>query len=732
MRKIVTIALLLLLSINFNNVTPVLATEDRAPQVLILVMDYIDTKDLESAITPNLDQLVPISGTGLMNIRAKNRYPSSSYMSIAVGTRVGTINKAELSFNVSEAVSSLPNVFEKNEPYFTAGELYSLFTGTNPPPDSIVNLYIENIKKNSLVYNPAYEAGQIGKIARLNNLKVTALGNADTIDAVNRDIVLLGMDEKGIIPQGNVSEDINEFDVLVAGGIKTNHKALLEKVNTFLANSDLLIIDLGDTTRVETSRLTTADHIVLKQRQAAIERNDEFLGELLEYIDMNTTMLLIVSPNPNKEMVSARNMGLTPVLIYNPTYQKGGLLTSSTTRRTGIITNADILPTIFSYLKADYIASGNVAHIELVENNSISISNQKLELFKNLRGARNPLHLLFISLILATFILGVWINRQSTYKSKLLMVLVNALLAIPFLWMFISLTAYQSLIAVILITLLGSLTLGIILNYILSPLNSLFLITAATSLLLAFDCFTGARLMLISPLGSDAIAGGRYYGVGNDFMGILLASSVIFITIFLHRLNIATYIKALIGGTFLLIISMAIGHPKFGANVGGLITSLVTVGVFIMFITNRKFNLKRLAIVGLVAIIGVIGVAQFDYIFSANPSHAGKAINSLLTGGYQVFFSIIRTKIGILANTVYTSNWTIVMLISIALLAYLWYKQKAKITLAAIKSPQLALSIRVLLISAITVFIVNDTGVIAAALILTYIILSLWIAFNEV
>lgn len=732
MRKILTCCLLLILSITFFNFKPILAAEAKPSQVIILVMDYIGTKDLELAITPNLEKLVTQSGTGLMNVRAKNRYPSSAYMSISVGTRVSTINKAELSFNVDEPITNLPNVFEKSEPYWTAGELYTLFTGSNPPPGSMVNLYVENIKKNSLVYNPSYEAGQIGKIARNNNLKVTVLGNADTIDTCNRDIAILGMDENGVILQGDVSKNLVENDSSAAGGIKANHTILLEKIDTYLPISDLLIIDLGDTTRVETSRLTTADHIVLKQRKTAIERNDEFIGKLLEHINLNSTMLLIISPNPNKEMLSEANMGLTPLLIYNPHYPDGGLVTSSTTRRAGIITNADILPTIFSFLEADYIASGNPAKIISVENNSISAVNKQLELFKNLRGARNSLHLIYIGLILASFAIGVWLNRQKNDKPKILMVLINSILVIPILWMFISLTAYQSLFTVILITLVGSFSLGIILNLILSPLNTLFLTTGITSLLLAIDCFTGARLMLISPLGSDAIAGGRYYGVGNDFMGILLASSVIFITILVYRLRIPPYLKALIGGSFLLIISMAIGHPKFGANVGGLITSLVTVGIFIMLITNHKTNFKRLALLGVIAIIGVIGVAQLDFLFSAAPSHAGKAINSLLNGGYQVFYSIIRTKLGILANTVYTSNWTIVMLISIALLAYLWYKQKTQITLLAIKLPDLAISMRVLLISAFTVFVVNDTGVIACALILTYIITSLWIAFNEV
>src|SRR5690606_31010874 len=144
--------------------------------------------------------------------------------------------------------------------------------------------------------------------------------------------------------------------------------------------------------------------IVLNQRKMAIERNDEFLGRLLYHLDLESTMVLIISPNPHKEMLSENNFGLTPVLIHNPN-QPGGLVTSSTTRRTGLITNADILPTIFSYLEADFISASNGTNIKMTANNSINIINQELELFKNLRAARSPLHLLFISLILLTFVI---------------------------------------------------------------------------------------------------------------------------------------------------------------------------------------------------------------------------------------------------------------------------------------------------------------------------------------
>ena len=61
--------------------------------------------------------------------------------------------------------------------------------------------------------------------------------------------------------------------------------------------------------------------------------------------------------------------------------------------------------------------------------------------------------------------------------------------------------------------------------------------TAVTAALLTADCFTGSRLMLLSPLGSDAIAGGRFYGIGNDYMGVLLACTIIATLLLLSRLK---------------------------------------------------------------------------------------------------------------------------------------------------------------------------------------------------
>ncbi len=701
--------------------------EDR--KAVLMVMDYIDINDLALASTPNIDSLLTNSGIGLMNIRAKNRYPSSAYMSIAVGYRVGTINRAELSFNIDEPVHNFPNIYESNQHYLTAGEFYQLFTGTNPTTARIVNLFSENIKKNSLLYNPPYEMGQIGKIARNNNIPIGVIGNADTMDTLNRNIAILGMDENGIVYKGDVSSNTTTFDPLVAGGIKSDHEAIAEKFKELLSVAQILLVELGDTTRVEMSRFTTSDEIVFLQRQAAIERNDDLIGELMAQVDLNNTMIIIVTPNPHKEMLGNNNFGLAPVIIHEPT-KPAGLLTSSTTRRSGLITNSDILPTIFSFFTADFSANGS--QVSIIEtDNSLQKLEANLKLYQNLRANRKPLHLLYIGLILLTLALALWAWHSKYWTNNLLDILVHSILLIPILWLFISVTNYESIIISILLTLLSSLVISWALSLFLKSSHIIFAITGITTMLLTMDCFTNSKLMLLSPLGSDAIAGGRYYGIGNDFMGVLLAASVIFITMLVNRININTYLKTSIGFIFLLGISLAIGHPSYGANVGGLITSLVTAGVFVLFMTNRRINVRTFAIIGILAIVGVIGVARLDYLLSTSPSHAGKAINSLLTGGYQIFFSIVKTKLTILANTLFTSNWSIVMLIFIAFLIYVWLKGKEVLALLAVKTPSIMNSIRILIISGITVFIVNDTGVIAFALILTYISALLWVGINE-
>lgn len=704
---------------------------DASRKVIILIYDYIDTSDLINAHTPNLNRLLQKSGTALMNIRAKNRYPASAFMSLATASRVGTIQNAGLSYNSRELVSNLPGFMEDSTSPLQAGSLFSMFTANNPPPDGVVNLFIEPSHKYAATYNPPYQIGSLGLQARELGLRVAVLGNSDTKYVTCRDAVILAMDEKGIVPHGNVSQNLLEPNPYHAGGLQSNHEQMIENMKSLLKTSDILVMDLGDTSRVELSRTNAADHIVVQQRKMAVERNDRLLGKIMANVDMDNTMLIMLTPNPNKEMLLQGNFGLTPTFIYTPDLEPG-LLTSNTTRRPGLLSNFDLQPAVFSYLEHNYPNSG----INTIKSDhSLQALNTQLTLFCNLRASRNPLHYSFMFLV----VLGTMIGALAFIAGrKKFMPYVNYIvystLSMPIVFLFISFSQYFSIAGVILISLVAAFLMGALIQVIFKePLDALLFLAAVTAALLTADCFTGSRLMLLSPLGSDAIAGGRFYGIGNDYMGVLVACTIIATLLLLARLkSLKPVYKNMVALLPLLIATVVIGHPQFGANMGGLITAMVSTGFFLIINNGRKISFKQVFIVGLVAILGVFAIAQLDALFNPAPSHAGKAIKTLYSGaGITVLFSIIKIKLGILASTIYNSSWSLILLLLASTLVLLKRKTPTTMLKIAVKDPAIDRAVKLLLITAVTVFIVNDTGVIAAALILLYLVNSLWLTISS-
>lgn len=71
-----------------------------------------------------------------------------------------------------------------------------------------------------------------------------------------------------------------------------------------------------------------------------------------------------------------------------------------------------------------------------------------------------------------------------------------------------------------------------------------------------------------SLLGYDPIIGARFYGIGNEYMGVLVGASLITISIFFEKFGF----KNIILLPFALAVVFIMGNPMMGANVGGTIT----------------------------------------------------------------------------------------------------------------------------------------------------------------
>ena len=123
-------------------------------------------------------------------------------------------------------------------------------------------------------------------------------------------------------------------------------------------------------------------------------------------------------------------------------------------------------------------------------------------------------------------------------------------------------------------TALVALSLSIIITALLcrwirSTMNRILIISLLTLGALILDQWLGMNLIKESPLGYDVIAGARFYGMGNEYMGVLVGASCTAIAAIFQKFSSQkkpVMITALIMGTLTL---FTIASPKLGANVGG-------------------------------------------------------------------------------------------------------------------------------------------------------------------
>ncbi|MBU5438388.1 hypothetical protein KQI42_10230 [Tissierella sp. MSJ-40] len=706
-------------------------TEDK--KAIILILDEVSLEEMLNSNTPNIDLLLENGAIGLMNTRAKSSLSNrgSTYLSLGMGVRTLASTQGGLAFE-RDKMYPLSDYNLVSE-YVTVSDLYKLYTGETPPDGEIINVAIGDIKRTALDITPNNQVGLLGKIAKEKGLVIGVAGNSD-LNAPSREVTMLAMDENGVIPFGSIGSDLLTSDADVLGGIKLNQKKLLDEVERILPNIDILFIDYGDTARIQkTDRLTT-DSVREEQKIKAIERADSFFGQVINKVDLEKTLFMVITPNPSRETVKQGNFALTPIIISGPNIEKG-LVTSNTTRREGLVTNFDFGPTILNFFGITEYKSFIGEPMQAVGNeNSIQtlLSNQTKFLY--LRKYRSVFHWSFITLIGITLV-GFYLPRFTKWKGlpdKVLNHLSLTIMAVPLTMMTISLLGYKSIILDLIYVFGGAFIIAYILNKIFNQnLLTMAILGLATSIFLLIDIYFVEKLMIISPLGSDAIAGGRFYGIGNDYMGILLGSTLLGVFSLFHLYKINKSIMAVFTTSYMFLVMIALS-PFFGANMGGTLSAMLITLLTLLTIFDKKFSLKKIILIVMGVLVGIIVLAAFDASFNPNPTHGGKALESLITGGWSKFFEIISSKLGQVFWNLIHASWNIILFSQI-ILTVLLYRRKNTVLMKIRESyPNLFKGFIVILLGGVAVFSFNDTGTIAAALILTYLFIPLGMLLNDV
>lgn len=651
---------------------------------------------------------------GLMNIRGDGGSDDKrSYASIGAGAKTN--------------ISSSGLIEEFVESSKDDAQTYEVTTGNkalkinNSGINKIVNYNSEKGQYGSTL-------GSLGQSLLDNGLKVSILGNSDTgfdTKDYNRNFALMAMDENGRIPEGNI-DNINIADSTMPFGLRTDYEKLKEDTLNFYENSDVLFIELGDTHRLDLYKNYLNEDSFVKMKKAIYKNINDYLAFVFDLSD-NKDNVYITSAYPST--IDYKNKRrLTPVIKF--TDDKKGLLTSSTTRRTGIVSNVDIGVDILNNygIKNTNMVGKSFKCIE--ESNNINYLNdeyQKIVTISTIRANTvNP----FVTIVALSWVISalllVFRKRIPEGKKeivfKILKELIKLGMIMPLAFLVAPITNAKTPIGVTTSIICTVIIIDIIGHLIFKKddIKQMGLYAFLIIIIIAVDSIFGTYLMKNNIMSYDTLIGARYYGIGNKYEGVTVASAIFALSVICHYKKPSKWLMSI----FLIIVLMTSAHPSMGANVGGAICETVAYMIFIAILFDIKIDFKKAILILLAVGLVLGGFAVADMIMGTE-SHLSLFISQILENGPTAIIQTFGRKISMNIKLAKTSIWANLFLVGILIVAGLVFKPGKYFEKMRNEYPMVFKGFSASMVGCIVTLLVNDSGIVSASTASIYILIPL-------
>ena len=254
-----------------------------------------------------------------------------------------------------------------------------------------------------------------------------------------------------------------------------------------------------------------------------------------------------------------------------------------------------------------------------------------------------------------------------------------------------------------------------------SPLGPPGVVAAVTVAVIGLDVMTGSRLQLGTPFGLSALAAGRFYGVGNNALGVYGASGLL----------LAAWAATALGGSgpepepggrrravlavsaIALFAVVAAGWPGFGAKVGGTIAMVPGFLLLLAAVAGIRVTWRRALLILASGLVLVTGFAVLDYLVpSAGPSDIGAFVGHVLHGGSGgILQRKISANVGSLTTTAYSPIVPVVVVVAALILAWPHRFRLDGLNRAYAALPLLRPALAAMWLVAVLGWIADDSGV---------------------
>ena len=663
---------------------------------------------------PVLNKKLKSSGyVGLMNIKGdQGNDDERSYASIGAGCRANVESSDAISF---------VNVDEKS------GQVFKSVTGVNPKEINNININ-KSININAEKGSFGSVLGLIGQTLSDNNKTVSLLGNSDIVDGKGnvveiRNAGLIAMDTMGRVDKGNI-DNINVEDLTMPYGIRTDYSKLAKETRSYYENSDVVFVELGDTYRLDRYKSNLNNTTYNKMKKEIYSNINTYLEEIFNMVNVNDTVY-VVSEFPSKLDYSNRKR-LSPVIKFKG--EGKGLLRSATTRRDGIIGNLDVGVDILSeFGLSNERALGRTFSL-IDRDDNISFINNELEKMVSINNIRSTVVNTFVGIVSTSWViamLALLIKDKLPHKEKVFIVLkelIKLAIIMPLTFLIAPIFNFKTQIG---------LTVGVVITTAIlyisgrllfkhNDLKQMAYYSILTVVITVIDIVLGTYLMKNSIMSYDAIVGARYYGVGNEYQGVIIGSAIFGLSVLLNYKKIPKWFTVI----FAIITLITTAFPSMGANVGASISECIAYLLFIMLIFDVKLDFKKIVLLGLSAVLLVSVFAGLDLMLGLE-SHLGGFVKQIIQTGPQAIFNTFGRKISMNLKLAKSSVWVNILLVGIAVIGIFIFRPSRHMKNISNKYPMIFKGFIASMVGCLITLLVNDSGIVAAATASIYILIPI-------
>jgi hypothetical protein len=245
-------------------------------------------------------------------------------------------------------------------------------------------------------------------------------------------------------------------------------------------------------------------------------------------------------------------------------------------------------------------------------------------------------------------------------------------------------------------------------------------VTAAVLIDLAF----GARLAQNSMLGYSVLNGARFYGIGNEYSGVLMGA-VLLAAFYVASFTGRPASKAQKAGAIGIMVAALglMGAPMFGAEFGSLLGAATGFGIMALGIIRGNYSARHIMVLVIAGILGIGAVVGYDLSRGAEGgSHVGRLVSQIGAEGLAPLGIMVERKLAMNFRLIQFAFWNWVNVVSMAVLAIAFYGLRNLVKLVSERYRYFRPMFVGGLVCCVGALVLNDSGVVAMAMIFLYLV----------